>query len=54
MYMSVGFLKQRVRSVFPLFISCFVSGLALLPSVLRAMPVFINELHYDNAGADIN
>ncbi|MEH6358391.1 MAG: hypothetical protein V7745_05345 [Pseudomonadales bacterium] len=52
--MSVGFLKQLARSVYPLFIFCFVSGLALLPSTLRAMPVFINELHYDNAGADID
>jgi len=53
MYMSIGFFKRRARSVFPLVLFCFVSGLVLLPSTLRAMPVFINELHYDNAGADI-
>jgi len=39
--------------VFPFIFFCFVLSLIMQSSTLRAMPVFINELHYDNVGADI-
>ena len=45
-------LHQRFTSAFTLFIFCLL-GFVLLPSNVQAMPVFINELHYDNTGTDV-
>ena len=44
---------QGVRPVCFVLLTALLLSLALLPSTLRATPVFINELHYDNAGADV-
>ena len=37
-------------------ISCLllIAGLAFMGRIYPQTPVFINELHYDNAGADVN
>ena len=43
---------QRFFSVFSPFIFCLLS-FTLWSASVRAMPVFINELHYDNVGADV-
>jgi len=42
---------QIFFSVFSPFIFCLLS-FTLWSASVRAMPVFINELHYDNVGAD--
>ena len=45
--------RNGARPVFPLLLFYFVLSLAFVSSILRVTPVFINELHYDNVGADV-
>lgn len=45
-------LKRGFRPLMCLIISCLLM-LTFMPVKSEAMPVFINELHYDNSGADV-
>jgi hypothetical protein len=46
------FFQRGFRPAICLILFCLLV-FTLMPSSAHAMPVFINELHYDNAGADV-